>query len=71
MNYHVSAFRVCRDEKTLTTLITTKDLPEKKLQLLCTATDATKDRGWSLVDKEERQRALQAMANIRSFILTE
>ena len=69
VNSHVCVFRLDPSEQQLKTLIETRTVPDKKLELLCTHKDPVNCHGWSLIDKEERGKALQVMANIREFLL--
>lgn len=71
INYHVTGFRIDTDKGTLDTLVDTDFAPKKKLKLLCTVEKPMLDRGWSLLDKKERWKALKMMADIREYILTE
>lgn len=68
INHHFSAFRVDVSKRTLATLVDTQKVPEEKMQFRCTTKDPLVNRGWSLIDKSERTKALQTMANIRSFL---
>lgn len=69
VDYYVTAFRLDADESTLNTLVKTNKAPKKKLLLLCSDISPTKHRGLSLIDKNERLKALQLMADMLNFIL--
>jgi hypothetical protein len=66
----VCGFRLDPSKKQLATLVGSRDLPRKKLELLCTLQDPRASRGWSLIDKGERLEALRMMADIRRFLLS-
>jgi hypothetical protein len=70
INYYVTAFRLEVSERTLHGLVTTRAVPPKKLQLLCSDAAATKNRGLSLIDRTQRREALQLMADIRNYIVS-
>lgn len=69
VNYHVAGFRIDADQATIDTLVKKDYLPDKKLTLQCTLKNPAEEIGWSLINKKERLKALQLMANIRDFIL--
>lgn len=71
INYHVTGFRINIDAMTLDALVDEDFVPKKKLQLQCTLENPVEEVGWSLIDKDERLKALKMMADIRKFILEE
>jgi len=68
VNYHATAFRIVPCQTTLNTLCVTTQVPKTKLQLLCTEANPDKNLGPSLIDKAQRLKVLQIMADIRQFI---
>lgn len=70
VNSHVCGFRLDPSKQQLKTLVKTRNVPSEKLKLLCTENDPVKSRGWWLIDKQQRMKALQLMADIRAFILS-
>ena len=70
VNYRVTAFRVEPCSETLATLCDTDRVPTSKIKLMCTEKTPQKHLGLSLIDQEERLKALQIMADMRRFILT-
>lgn len=69
IGYRVTTLRVCPTKATLHTLCETREVPSKPLRLLCSEATPATSFGLSPIDKDERGRALQSMADIRQFIL--